>query len=153
DKIEKLQKEFEKREVTAKLLVTSHAFHSPMMEPMLKPFLQKVKSVKLNKPAIPFVSTATSKWITDEEATNPEYWVNHVRATVRFAEGIQTLWNEKPQRVLLECGPRNTASILAKQQAKEPAKQIAISSLNDTAENFAEWEQILFALGQLWMAG
>src|SRR5690606_34664092 len=58
-----------------------------------------------------------------------------------------------PQRVLLECGPRNTASILAKQQAKEPAKQIAISSLNDTAENFAEWEQILFALGQLWMAG
>lgn len=153
DKIEKLQKEFEKREVTAKLLVTSHAFHSPMMEPMLKPFLEKVKSVKLNKPTIPFVSTATSKWITDEEATNPEYWVNHVRATVRFAEGIQTLWNEKPQRVLLECGPRNTASILAKQQAKEPAKQIAISSLNDTAENFAEWEQILFALGQLWMAG
>lgn len=153
DKIERLQKDLEGREVVAKMLVTSHAFHSPMMEPMMKPFLVKVKSVKLNKPAIPFVSTATAKWITDEEATNPEYWSNHVRATVRFAEGIQTLWNEKPQRVLLECGPRNTASTLAKQQAKEPTKQIAISSLNDTAENFAEWEQILFALGQLWMSG
>lgn len=153
DKIEKLQKDLEVREVVAKMLVTSHAFHSPMMEPMMKPFLVKVKSVKLNKPAIPFVSTATAKWITDEEATNPEYWSNHVRATVRFAEGIQTLWNEKPQRVLLECGPRNTASTLAKQQAKEPTKQIAISTLNDTAENFAEWEQILFALGQLWMSG
>ncbi len=153
DKIEKLQKDLETKEIVAKLLVTSHAFHSPMMEPMMKPFLEKVKSVKLNKPTIPFVSTATSKWITDQEATNPEYWSNHVRATVRFAEGIQTLWNEKPQRVLLECGPRNTASTLAKQQAKEPAKQIAISSLNDTSENFAEWEQILFALGQLWMCG
>lgn len=153
DKIEKLQKDLEVREVVAKMLVTSHAFHSPMMEPMMKPFLVKVKSVKLNKPTIPFVSTATAKWIADEEATNPEYWSNHVRATVRFAEGIQTLWNEKPQRILLECGPRNTASTLAKQQAKEPTKQVAISSLNDTAENFAEWEQILFGLGQLWMSG
>lgn len=153
DKIEKLQEDLAVREVVAKMLVTSHAFHSPMMEPMMKPFLEKLKSVKLNKPTIPFVSTATAKWITDAEATNPEYWSNHVRATVRFAEGIQTLWNEKPQRVLLECGPRNTASTLAKQQAKEPTKQIAISSLNETAENFAEWEQILFALGQLWMSG
>lgn len=105
EKIEALQKSLEKREITAKLLVTSHAFHSPMMEPMLKPFLEKVKSIKLNKPTIPFVSTATSKWITDAEATNPEYWMNHVRATVRFAEGIQTLWSDKPQRILLECGP------------------------------------------------
>jgi amino acid adenylation domain-containing protein len=153
DKIEALRISLEKREITAKLLVTSHAFHSPMMEPMLKPFLEKVKSVRLNKPSIPFVSTATSKWITDEEATNPEYWVHHVRATVRFAEGIQTLWNEKPQRVLLECGPRNTATMLAKQQAKEPAKQIAIASLSDNAENYAEWEQMLFAVGQLWMSG
>jgi len=153
EKIEALQKSLESREITAKLLVTSHAFHSPMMEPMLKPFLEKVKSVKLNKPTIPFVSTATSQWISDAEATNPEYWLNQVRATVRFAEGIQTLWSDKPQRVLLECGPRNTAATLAKQQAKEPARQTAISSLSDSADNYAEWEQILFALGQLWMSG
>ncbi len=153
DKVEALQKELEKKEVVAKMLVTSHAFHSPMMEPMVKPFLEKIKSIKLNKPSVPFVSTVTTKWITDEQATNPEYWSNHVRATVRFAEGIQTLWNENPQRILLECGPRTTAATLAKQQAKDVKKQIAISSLSDTAENFAEWESMLFALGQLWMSG
>ena len=59
--------------------------------------------------------------------------MNHVRVKLCFVEGIQTLWSDKPQRVLLECGPRNTAATLAKQQAKEPARQTAISSLSDSA--------------------
>jgi len=53
--IEILQREMEKREIVCKMLVTSHAFHSPMMEPILKPFEEKVKSIKLNEPKIPFV--------------------------------------------------------------------------------------------------
>lgn len=151
--IENLQKELEKKDIVCKLLVTSHAFHSPMMEPILKPFEEKVKSIKLNEPKIPFISTVTTKWITKEEATNPEYWSQQIRKPVRFAEGIQTLWNEKPSYVLLELGPRTTAATLAKQQATDLKKQIAISTLSDTAENNAEWSAILFAAGQLWLSG
>lgn len=148
-----LQKLLEKEEVICKPLHTSHAFHSPMMDPIVEPFLEKVKQVKLMPPQIPFISTVTAQWIKDSEATDPLYWANHLRATVRFAEGIQTLWTEKPGYILLECGPRTTAATLARQQAADLKKQVAISSLGDSAEGDAEWNAILFALGQLWLNG
>ena len=74
EEIEKLKTELEKKEIACKMLVTSHAFHSPMMDSIIKPFEEKVKNIKLSAPKIPFVSTVTTKWITNEEATNPEYW-------------------------------------------------------------------------------
>lgn len=151
--VEKLKAELEKESVACKMLVTSHAFHSPMMDPILKPFEEKLRNIKLSKPKIPFVSTVTTKWITDEEATNLEYWSQQIRKPVRFAEGIQTLWKEKPGYILLELGPRTTAATLAKQQATDLKNQVAISSLGDTVENNAEWQSILFAIGQLWLNG
>lgn len=151
--IEQLKAELEKKEIACKLLVTSHAFHSPMMDSIIKPFEEKVKSIKLSEPKIPFVSTVTTKWIANEEATSPAYWSRQIRKPVRFAEGIQTIWKDNPNYVLLELGPRTTAATLAKQQATDLKKQIAISSLGDTAENNAEWSAILFALGQLWLSG
>ncbi len=153
EEIKKLQGELERKEIACKLLVTSHAFHSPMMDSILKPFEEKVRSIKLSEPKIPFVSTVTTKWITKEEATSPEYWSHQIRKPVRFAEGIQTIWKDNPGYVLLELGPRTTAATLAKQQATDLKKQIAISSLGDTAENNAEWSAILFAIGQLWLSG
>jgi acyl transferase domain-containing protein len=80
------------------------------------------------------------------------YWARHLRATVRFAEGIQELWKD-PARVLLEVGPRTTATTLARQQAKDMKKQAAIPSLSDTHENETEWTSLLKAVGQLWLSG
>lgn len=93
-----------------------------------------------------------SDWITAQQATDPMYWATHLRQTVRFAEGIQTLW-QQPERVLLEVGPRITTTTLARQQAKDIKQQIAIPSLGDNAENEAEWTALLKAVGQLWLAG
>jgi amino acid adenylation domain-containing protein len=150
--INALQAELEAEEIICKPLHTSHAFHSPMMDPIIAPFAELVKTIQLSPPKIPFISTVSAAWITDEEATDYIYWANHLRATVRFAEGVQTLW-QNPERVLLEVGPRTTAATLARQQSKDIKRQIAISSLGSTAENDAEWISILLATGHLWLSG
>ncbi len=151
--ITKLQAELEKEEIICKPLHTSHAFHSPMMDEIVEPFHEIVKSVKLKAPTIQICSTVTAQNMSAEEATDPMYWARHLRATVRFAEGVQTLWKQNNQAVLLECGPRTTAATLARQQAADVKKQVAISSLSDNANDDAEWQAILFALGQLWLNG
>ncbi|MHC5733447.1 aminotransferase class III-fold pyridoxal phosphate-dependent enzyme [Nostoc sp.] len=147
-----LQKQLESEEVVCRRLHTSHAFHSPMMDDIIAPFAEVVRKVKLLPPQIPFVSTVTADWITAQQATDPMYWATHLRQTVRFAEGVQTLW-QQPERVLLEVGPRITTTTLARQQAKDIKQQIAIPSLSDNAENEAEWTALLKAVGQLWLAG
>ena len=151
DAVTKLQQELEQEEVACRSLHTSHAFHSPMMDAILGPFTELVKTIPLAAPQIPFVSTVTADWITDAQATDPLYWASHLRATVRFAEGVQTLWQQP--RVLLEVGPRTTAATLARQQAKDLKQQVAISSLGSTADDQTEWTAILQAIGQLWLAG
>ncbi|OUL24322.1 beta-ketoacyl synthase [Nostoc sp. RF31YmG] len=150
--IASLQQQLETEEIVCRHLHTSHAFHSPMMDSIVAPFAEVVGQIQLSAPQIPFVSTVTANWITDEQATDPMYWANHLRQTVRFAEGVQTLW-EQPERVLLEVGPRATTATLARQQAKDIKQQIAIASLADNAENEAEWNALLKAVGQLWLAG
>jgi amino acid adenylation domain-containing protein len=150
--IAELQQKLELEEVVCKLLHTSHAFHSPMMEPIIEPFTEVVKDIQLSPPQIPFVSTVTAAWITNEQATDPYYWASHLRATVRFAEGVQTLW-QSPDCVLLEVGPRNTATILARQQAKNLKQQIAIASLGSSADDDTEWFALMQAIGHLWLAG
>jgi acyl transferase domain-containing protein/glutamate-1-semialdehyde aminotransferase/acyl carrier protein len=148
--IENLQSQLTDQEIVCRLLHTSHAFHSSMMDAMIEPFTEVVNQVRLAPPQIPFVSTVTGDWITDEQATDPLYWATQIRQTVQFAPGIATIW-QQPERVLLEVGPRTTTATLARQQAQDLQQQIAISSLNDAPEN--EWQSILHAIGQLWLAG
>jgi amino acid adenylation domain-containing protein len=152
DTIARLQQSLESEEIVCRPLHTSHAFHSPMMDSVIEPFAELIKTVQLSPPQIPFVSTVTADWITDAQATDPMYWATHLRSTVRFAEGVQTLW-QQPERVLLEVGPRTTTATLARQQAKDLKRQIAISSLGSTADDHAECAAILQAIGQLWLAG
>ncbi len=147
-----LQQQLESESIICKHLHTSHAFHSPMMDAVIEPFAECVGKVQLSPPSIPFISTVTATWITPELATDRMYWAKHLRATVRFAEGVQELW-QKPDRVLLEVGPRTTTATLARKQAKDLKKQVAISSLKDSAANQTEWEALLNAVGQLWLAG
>ncbi|MBV8885706.1 MAG: aminotransferase class III-fold pyridoxal phosphate-dependent enzyme, partial [Chroococcidiopsidaceae cyanobacterium CP_BM_RX_35] len=147
-----LQQELQTEDIACRHLHTSHAFHSPMMDAIIAPFADVVRTIRLAPPQIPFVSTVSADWITDEQATDPMYWAKHLRATVRFAEGVQTLW-QQPDRVLLEVGPRTTTATLARQQAKDLKQQIAISSLGQTADGEAECTALLQAVGQLWLAG
>jgi len=152
DEMDALQKSLEGEGIVCRPLHTSHAFHSPMMDEVIEPFLKKCCEIKLSAPKIAFISTVTADWITDAQATDPSYWARHLRETVRFSEGVKALW-QHPERLLLEVGPRTTAATLARQQSTDKRQQVALSSLNDSAEDNAEWGALLGALGQLWLCG
>ncbi|MBR8830448.1 MAG: D-alanine--D-alanyl carrier protein ligase [Chroococcopsis gigantea SAG 12.99] len=148
--IERLQEELEKEGIACKLLHTSHAFHSPMMEPMMEPFRRYCEKLCLHEPRLPIVSCITGRWLEREQAIDPLYWAGLSRETVRFADSIQTLWQQS-DRILLEVGPRSTTTTLAKQQARDLKQQVAISCLSDGEGG--EWTGLLRAIGQLWVAG
>lgn len=149
--IEELQKALESRGVAARALHTSHAFHSSMMEPMLAPFREEVARITLRAPRIPFVSNVTGTWITADQARDPEYWVSHVRQTVRFADGVAAAL-EKPDRILLEVGPGQALSSLARQHpaAKE---RVIVASMRHAQDDTSDVRVFLGALGSLWLGG
>ena len=150
--IAQLQAELETDGITCKLLVTSHAFHSPMMDAIVAPYKKVVEGVKLNAPRIPIISTVTAEWLKDDEAVSSSYWSDHLRATVRFAQAVKFAWSDA-DRVMLEVGPRTTATTLARQQSSDTKKQAAVSSLSDSAGNGNELTQVLKAVGGLWQSG
>ncbi len=133
-------------------LHTSHAFHSRMMEPILKPFLEQVKRVRLEPPRLPFLSNVTGTWIRPEEATDPAYWVRQLRQAVRFADGAALLLAE-PRRILLETGPGNTLSTLARQHPAAGAGHAMIATLRHPKQADADETVLLQALARFWLAG
>jgi amino acid adenylation domain-containing protein len=148
-----LQRELSAQEIVCKLLHTSHAFHSPMMAAIVDPFAKLVAQIQLSPPQIPFVSSVTADWITAEQATDPQYWANHLRQPVRFADGIHTIWQHDENYVLLEVGPRQALTILARQQILDRDRQLAIASLANSTAPVDEWPALLLAIGRLWLAG
>ncbi len=137
--------------VACRILHTSHAFHSSMMDPVVEPFLRVVEGVRLSAPRIPFVSTVTGEWIDPGLATSPSYWARHLRSPVQFSKAIRVLL-EDPARVVLECGPRRTSAALALQhRPARPGRVVA--SMPDSAEPDDEVPSLLLALGSLWMNG
>jgi acyl transferase domain-containing protein len=97
-------------------LRVSHAFHSPLMEPMLTGFAEVLASVSYAAPRIPLVSGLTGGPVT-AEVTEPGYWVRHVRAAVRFADavaamrlaGVATFVEVGPDGVLSGLGPQSAS--------------------------------------------
>ena len=103
EEVEKIKQQLDEKSIFCRILQTSHAFHSAMMEPILGDFRAVISKLTLNKPQIPFLSNLTGKWITDDEATDAEYWVKHIRNAVRFSENVKQLLNEK-ELIWLEVG-------------------------------------------------
>src|ERR1700686_4402403 len=148
--IAKLEEELAAKKIAARKLQTSHAFHSPMMEPVLAPFTKLLRKMKFGEPQIPYVSNVTAQWITAAEAKSPEYWAGHVRQTVRFADGVAELMKDS-KYVLLEVGPGQTLSPLARQHPSKASEQTVLASLAMTGDQ--EPHGLLDTLGRLWMNG
>jgi acyl transferase domain-containing protein len=144
-----LQRRLEKQELPCQRLHTSHAFHSEMMEPVLEPFRRFLRDVELHEPKIPYISNVTGDWITAEQATSPDYWADHLRRTVHFADGVVQLLKE-PDCVLLEVGPGQTLTNLARQSVNG-SKQEAIIASGDKLED--DLLSLINAAAKLWLAG
>lgn len=147
--IAQLQQQLEAKGVGCRRLHTSHAFHSLMMEPILQPFTEHLQKLQLHPPTIPFVSNVSGTWMTVAEATDPKYWVKHLRQTVRFKQGITELIKTQ-ERIFLEVGPGRTLSTFVKQHHQD--KLVVITSIRHPQEQ-SDVAFLLNSLGQLWLFG
>ncbi|MCV3216666.1 acyltransferase domain-containing protein [Plectonema radiosum NIES-515] len=150
--IETLQNYLANKNINCRLLYTSHAFHSQMMEPILADFTEEVKKANPQIPKIPFISNLTGTWIQANEATNTHYWSQHLRSCVRFSEGISELLKQS-EGIFLEVGAGRTLSTLTRQHLTTNSKQLILTSLRHPQEQQTDIAFILNALGQLWLAG
>ena len=162
--------------VKTRQLTVSHAFHSPLMEPMLAAFAEVAQSISYHAPKVPLVSNVTGK-VAGAEITTPAYWVRHVREAVRFADGVATL-HEQGVAIFLEIGPKPTllgmaAQILDQATPSQPppaqgrsrddflpklggweglvvTPPLLLPSLRDGQ---GDWQQMLESLGSLYTHG
>ncbi|QNK01621.1 polyketide synthase [Dyella telluris] len=147
--VEAFRIQLEAEGIACRLLQTSHAFHSAMMDPVLEPFRAEVARVALAAPVIPIISTLTGEPLGDADATSPDYWTRHLRGTVRFSPALLTQLAGEP-RVFLEVGPRNALSTLTRQHAPSRSHQVVSSLADGEAGERAAW---VGAMGDLWSAG
>ncbi|ARV58896.1 hypothetical protein BZZ01_09855 [Nostocales cyanobacterium HT-58-2] len=150
--IDSLQWQFSQVGVTCHRLRTSHAFHSQMMDPVIVPFTQYVARINLKPPQIPYISNVSGTWITTAQATDPNYWAKHLRASVRFADGVHELL-QKPNQILLEVGPSQILSTLVRRQLTKVPEHLVLSSLHHPQAQQSDMMVLLNALGKLWLRG
>ena len=150
--IDRIAAELAGRGVACRRLHTSHAFHSPMVEPMLAAFRDEVRQSGPQPPSLPYLSNLTGNWIRGEEATDPEYWVRHLRETVQFSAAAGVLLRDT-EAVLLEVGPGITLATLARQHPARAPGRVVLSSLRPPRQGDPEAAALLATLGRLWLAG
>lgn len=148
--------EFESRAAAEGLQVTtlktSHAFHSPMMAPVLEPLKSLVASVNRRAPGLEIHSTALGRPLTPGEACDPDYWAQQVIEPVRFADAIVGAAGNG-RRIFLELGPRRSLSTFCRQTLGREKALAIVTSLGQGESGTSEMGELMGALGRLWIGG
>ncbi|WMP19415.1 aminotransferase class I/II-fold pyridoxal phosphate-dependent enzyme [Thiothrix lacustris] len=131
--------------VKTQALTVSHAFHSPLMEPMLADFAEVANSITYHAPSISMVSNITGKVVT-HEMSNPAYWVQHVREAVHFNDGMNTLATQGCN-VFLEIGAKPVLLGMGR-QCVQVEDALWMPSLRPKR---GDWQQLLESLGELFV--
>ncbi|MEU5130509.1 SDR family NAD(P)-dependent oxidoreductase, partial [Streptomyces mobaraensis] len=143
--VEKLREQGRK----TSLLKVSHAFHSPLMEPMLAEFRQLAEILDYAEPRVPLVSTVTGRTAEPGELTAPEYWVTHVREAVRFADGVRALADDGVT-AFLEIGPDAVLTAMAGAALPDDTAAVCVPLLR---RDRPERPETRTALARLWARG
>jgi acyl transferase domain-containing protein len=128
-------------------LVVSHAFHSYLMDPILKDFENVAASVQMHTPQIPIISNVTGKELTLTDLT-PQYFSEHIRGTVRFYDDVQYLSEQFGIDIFVEAGPNPTLIGLAKQGIE---KETALW-LSSAKKGQSDWKMLWVTLQELYLA-
>ncbi|HED33131.1 MAG TPA: acyltransferase domain-containing protein [Gammaproteobacteria bacterium] len=140
------------KDIETTRLHTSHAFHSSMMEPILEEFKSLFRDITFGEILIPYISNTSGSWVQSDEVSSADYWANHLRDTVRFADGMRTLMSSS-DAVFIECGPGYTLSTFARQNVEKHNGHSIIQSIRHPKQEVDDKSIALEALGRLWLAG
>jgi acyl transferase domain-containing protein len=152
--VAELERMLTSRSVICRPVQNTHAFHSRLLDPIVKAFQEEVSKVQLNEPTIPYISNVTGTWITRGQATNPAYWGTHANHTARFSDALHQMW-QMQNPILLEVGPGGTLGVLAmqhpdRQRARHP---VTVSSIRHHYEYQSDVEFLWKSIGTLWLSG
>ncbi|MDY6988821.1 MAG: SDR family NAD(P)-dependent oxidoreductase [Thermodesulfobacteriota bacterium] len=158
--MEEVMAHLEEKGVRSIPLNVSHAFHSPLMEPMLEDFRRLAEEVTFSSPQTALISNVTGLPAGDECAC-PQYWVNHVRQPVRFQQSMETLTRQGyrtfleigPKPVLLGMGRRVIEDAPLDHPSKIDHRDATITYLPSLVQGRSEWRQMLQSLGELYVQG
>ncbi|MBO9464102.1 SDR family NAD(P)-dependent oxidoreductase [Tropicibacter sp. R15_0] len=148
--LDRLEAELKAKDIDAQRIQIDIAAHSRMLDPILEDFRTYLHSITLNPPQIPLTSNRTGALMTAEQATDPDYWVDHLRGTVHFADCIGTL--AKEDRIFLEVGPGKALSALSRQHGDVTPNQV-ISSLRHPEDAIPDDKHMFEVMGRLWALG
>ena len=148
--IESFAAQLKKKRIVSKKLPTSHAFHSRMMLPCLDQFRDFFKGVSLHAPVIPIISTVTGLVLSDDQARDHEYWVQHLVKPVLFGKAAVLKLSSVSATVFLECGPGQSLESAVKRQLKPEDLHTAIGTLHENENAITALDT---ALGKLWIDG
>ncbi len=135
------------RRIRCQSLTVSHAFHSPLMEPILADFAYEAQRVCYHKPNVVLVSNVTGE-VSEDEVTTPDYWCQHVRQPVQYGRGLATL-QHLGYEVFIEIGPNPTLLGMARRTLAE-SEHLLVPSLR---RSWDDWQQMLHSLGTLYVEG
>ena len=145
--------------VKTKELSVSHAFHSAFMEPILSEFEQIARGIQFSEPTIKLVSNVTGQLMTHDVAT-PDYWVRHIRQTVQFAAGMETLARQGTD-IFIEIGPKPVLLTLGRRCLPNHGG-VWLPSLRSaqghgeslsSSPSFADWQVMVKSLAQCYLQG
>ena len=132
-------------------LHTSHAFHSAMMNAAIEPFEAAVRAVSPRTPSLPFLSNVTGDWITNQEATDPEYWGRQLRSTVRFSDCLRNVFGGA-DGTLIAVGPGTTLGSLARQH-DSLRSSVIVDSMPGARDEECHQAHLLDAAARVWSGG
>ena len=146
--VDEITRQLQADGVKATRLVVSHAFHSPLMEPMLAEFQRLAAEVTYTPPRMKLISNVTGAVVQGAEVCDPRYWVRHVREAVLFEKGMRSL-HEQGVMIYLEVGPGRT--LLGMGRHCIPRESACwLSSLRD---GHNDWSQLVESLGMCYVRG
>ncbi|WP_146167943.1 acyltransferase domain-containing protein, partial [Micromonospora sp. MH33] len=147
DAVDETERTWRARGVRTRRLAVSHAFHSPLMEPMLAEFRTVLEGLTFRAPLLPVVSNVTGAPVDPQELTRVDYWVRHVREAVRFADGVTAL-RDAGVDTFLEIGPQSVLTALIRETLTGDAHAVATQR-----RGRPEARALLTGLAELFAAG
>lgn len=151
DELDKFANVLAAEGVDASRIAIDVAAHSRMLEPILEPFRAFLSGLRLSPPRLRVISNDTGQTLSAADATSPDYWVRHLRSTVRFKQCLAEL-SADPALIYVEIGPSRVLSSLAKAQGNIDANRV-INSLPHPDETVDDRLYCLSAVGRVWATG